>query len=92
MTCPQDCSAIGKVSRIYANQYGAYFRLADLPSGDTPGDGHYFILRNEHPNYNALYSLALVAAANRYDVWIRTERDINPQENAVVSYLVVDWS
>jgi hypothetical protein len=92
MTCPQDCTAIGMVSRIYANQSGAFIRLADLPPGDTPGGGHYFELRKGHPNYNALYSLALVAAANRYKLWIRTDSDITSAGNAVVNYMVVDWT
>lgn len=92
MPCPQDCTAIGKVSRIYANKSGAFIRLAGLPPGNTPGGENYFELRLNHANYNALYSLALVAAANRYNLRIRTDSDISPQSNAVVSYLVVDWT
>ena len=92
MVCPQDCVATGKVSRIYANKTGAFIRLAGLPPGDTPGGEHYFELRKGHVNYNALYSLALVAAANRYNLRIRTDSDINSSSNAVVNYLVVDWS
>ena len=91
MVCPQDCSAIGKVSRIYANKSGAFIRLSGLPPQDTPGGEHYFELRNAHPNFNALYSLALVAAANQYKLWIRTESDISSKGNAVVHYMVVDW-
>lgn len=92
MTCPQDCVATGLVSRIYANTSGAFIRLAGLPPGDTPGGEHYFELRKGHPNYNALYSLVLVAAANRYNLRIRTNNDISPASNAVVNYLVVDWA
>jgi hypothetical protein len=92
MPCPQDCTAIGQVSRIYANTSGAFIRLAGLPPEDTPGGENYFELRLNHANYNALYSLALVAAANRYNLRIRTQSDITSASNAVVSYLVVDWA
>jgi hypothetical protein len=92
MTCPRDCVATGQVSRIYANKSGAFIRLAGLPPEDTPGGEHYFELRVGHPNYNALYSLLLVAAANRYNLRIRTDSDINSGANAVVNYFVVDWS
>jgi hypothetical protein len=91
MTCPEDCTAIGKVRRIYAHRTGTNIWLADLPPEDTPGGEHYFELHLDHANYNALYSLLLVAATNRYNLRIRTTEDINPNSNAVVSYFVVDW-
>jgi hypothetical protein len=89
----QNCRAIGKVSRIYANRSGAFIHLADLPAADVPGGEEYFELQRAHPNYNALYSLVLVAATNGYDLHIRTSDPIDPasSENSVVSYLVVDW-
>ena len=107
MPCtPEDgdnCFATGTVRRIYARDSGAYIRLniavpegnapgdGQGPDDDTPGGGHYFKLLRGHDNYNALYSLALVAATNRYKLTIRTEDPINSSEDAEVSYLVVDW-
>ena len=83
-------SATGKVSRIYASSGQVYIRLADIPASDTPLDG-YFRLNQSHPNYDALYSLALTAAVNRYDLRIRTTDDIDPTKYADVQYMVVDW-
>jgi len=82
--------ATGRVSRIYATSLGTYIRLANIPQESTPQSG-YFLLNQSHPNYNALYSLALLAAVNRYDLQIRTANEIVPTEAAEVSYMVVDW-
>jgi hypothetical protein len=80
----------GKVDRIYATSGQVYLRLADLPAGSIPKDG-YFRLSQGHSNYDALYSLALTASVNRYDLQIRTTTDIDPATVADVQYLVVDW-
>lgn len=81
----------GKVSRIYATSDQVFIRLTDLPPADTPKDG-YFRLAQSHLNYDALYSLALTAAVNRYDLSIRiTGDDIVPTAVPDVAYMVVDW-
>jgi len=82
--------ATGKVARIFATSGRVYVRLADLPADSTPKDG-YFQLAQEHPNYDAIYSLALAAAVNRYDLQIRTVDEIVPTEYAAVQYMVVSW-
>jgi hypothetical protein len=82
--------ASGKVSRLYTQRTYVAIRLAGLPADLTPLDG-YFVLRTSHQNYNTLYSLALSAAVNRFDLTIRTEEEITPQENAIVWYFVADW-
>lgn len=81
----------GKVNRLYVNEYGAWIQLDIAPQTGPKGDD--FKLRKEHRNYNALYSLALAAAANRWPLQIRIEgeKDINPNDDAVVDYFVVDW-
>lgn len=80
----------GKVRRIYPDDGGTYIEL-DIPTTPPrPKDG-YFRLEQAHSNYNALYSLLLVAAVNRYDLEIRTAADITPDEVAVVLYMRVDW-
>jgi hypothetical protein len=81
--------AIGRVLWIYTTIGLVYIRL-DVPSALQPKDG-YFALKQTHTNYNALYSLALVAAVNGYDLQIRTEADITPTAYADVRYMVVDW-
>jgi hypothetical protein len=82
----------GKVNRIYPTSDGnVNIRLANIPAEDTPQDG-YFTLTNGHPNFNALYSLALVAAVNRYDLDIRAKGDdIIAGQPASISYMVIDF-
>jgi|GEM_PF-1726224 len=83
--------ATGKVIRLFTHRTGTNIRL-DIESATAPKDT-YFRLRLDHPNYNALYSLALAAAANRWPLRIRIDGDvpINRVELAVVMYFTVDW-
>lgn len=84
--------AMGKVSRIYTHPSGTYISLANIPTEDTPGQGGYFFLRLNHPNYNALYSLALTAATNRLDLLIRiVGSDISPNSRPDVDYMTITW-
>ena len=84
--------AQGKVSRIYPTSDGnVNIRLANIPADDTPQDG-YFTLTKDHPNFNALYSLALVAAVNRYDLNIRARgNDIVAGQPTNIGYMTVDF-
>ena len=84
----------GRVTRLYVTQSSAnegitFIRL-DIPDSEQPKDG-YFQLNQRHPNYNALYSLALSAATHRYELRIRTEDEITANDYAVVRYMTVDW-
>jgi hypothetical protein len=81
--------ATGKVTRLYVRDEGTRIRL-EIPADTQPKEG-YFYLDLTHPNYNALYSLALSAAVNGYPLMIRTDADITPTEGATVNYMVVDW-
>lgn len=83
-------SATGRVRRIYTHENECYIRLEGTPSSQTPKDG-YFKLLMSHRNYNALYSLAVVAAVNRYMLRIRTTSTITSTQHAEVVYMVVDW-
>jgi hypothetical protein len=47
----------------------------------------YLSLRKNHPNYDTLASVAIVAAVNRYTLQIWTE-----EGSTDVVYLVVDWN
>jgi hypothetical protein len=80
----------GQVIRIFATGSRTFFRLAGIPPESTPQSG-YFRLEQSHSNYNALYSLGMVAAVNRYNLQIRTVNEITPTESAEVQYMVVDW-
>ena len=86
-------TAKGTVARLYSDNAGTYIKLNGLPPADTPKNG-LFSLELHHPNYNALYSLALAAAVNRLELMIRIdgEADINPSgDYPTVNYMVVDW-
>jgi hypothetical protein len=83
----------GRVTRLYVTEDesgGVAFIRLQVPADEQPKDG-YFQLNQSHPNYNALYSLALSAAINRYLLTIRTSGDVTPTEYAEVRYMVVDW-
>lgn len=83
--------ATGKITRLYANRHGTFIQL-DIDPANAP-KGEYFRLQSEHTNYNGLYSLALAAAANRWPLTIRIkgEDEIDPNLEANIDYLVVDW-
>ena len=89
-------AATGKVEIIYPNRDdGVRIRLSGIPAEDTPSD-RYFLLEIDHPNYNALYSLALVAAVNRHNLTIRIQGpgdvDIDPSvPSPPVSYMYVEF-
>ena len=95
MATPEIPGATGRVTRLYVTRTpsparGVTFIRLDIPASEQPKDG-YFQLDQSHPNYNALYSLALSAAINGYLLRIRTEGPITPTEYAVVRYMVVNW-
>jgi hypothetical protein len=87
-------NATGKVKRLYvtygASGRGLTFVRLEIPATEQPKES-YFRLDQNHPNYNALYSLALSAAINGYRLRIRTEGEIVPTETPTVRYMVVDW-
>jgi hypothetical protein len=83
-------SAKGLVDRLFVSSENTNIRLQQIPAADTPADG-YFALEVGHTNYQALYSLALSAAINRYPLLIRTQGEITPNAKAIVQYMVVDW-
>lgn len=72
--------AKGKVSRLYVRAEATNIRL-EIPQEEQPLE-NYFKLETTHPNYNALYSLALSAAVNGYVLQIRTAAEITPNEAA----------
>ncbi|MCP4611258.1 MAG: hypothetical protein GY845_21315 [Planctomycetes bacterium] len=77
-----------EVKMINVDKEGCYIMLKD--PGYSPKDG-YFKLSLNHANYNSLYSLAVIAAVNRYKLQIRTYGDIVDTEYAEVLYMVISW-
>ena len=75
-------NVIDKVRRLYPRAEGLNIRHMNM----VPADG-YFLLRKNHPNYDTLALLAIVAAVNRYPLQIRTA-----EESTDVEYLVIDWN
>ena len=85
--------ATGRVTRLYVDQQICYITL-DSPAASSPKDGQ-FSLRVGTPNYNSMYSLALAAAANRWQLTIRVEGQtpITPAMSpAFVVYVYVNWA
>jgi len=77
----------GAITRLYTNTEGCYIQTTG-----TPAPKHeYYQLLLTHPNYNALYSLALSAAVNKMEMTVRTVDPIDTNEIAQVSYLSVDF-
>jgi hypothetical protein len=81
--------ATGAVTRLYVTEGRTYIRL-QIPQSQQPKDG-YFELLQSHQNYDALYSLALSAAAKGVPLQVRTYGEITPTDYPNVNYLVVDW-
>jgi hypothetical protein len=81
--------AIGKVTRLYVHGDGTRIRLEVTP--DLQPLNGYFKLEPSHPNYNAIYSLALSAAVNGYPLHLRTDGEITSAAEATITYAVVDW-
>jgi len=80
--------AKGKVERIYVHRNGLYIRLAGIKV--KPKDEYFYLLLT-HPNYNALFSLASMAAMGGRVLWVRTVKDITPTEYGEVEYMVLDF-
>jgi hypothetical protein len=74
----------GKVITLIADRQGAFIGLDNDPKLG-PKD-NLWRLKLDHANYNALYSLALAAAANRWSLNIRIEGDspINVSVDAAI--------
>jgi hypothetical protein len=67
--------------------------ILDNDPADGPKDNRW-LLPNGHSNFNALYSLALAAAANRWILVIRIAGDaeIDPNREAEVGRMGVSWT
>lgn len=81
----------GRVSVITADRLGAFIELDNDPQLG-PKD-NIWRLKLDHTNYNALFSLALTAAANRWPMDIRIEGDepISLDRDAAVRSMGVGW-
>lgn len=82
-------SFTGRVQRLYVAEGWTRIRI-EIPAADQPEE-NYFVLSQDHQNYNALYSLALAAAVNGNELTIRTKGDINAGDVGNVRYMVVEW-
>jgi hypothetical protein len=80
----------GTIRRLYPRDNGCWFQLTDATGSPiTAPDKNGFHLVLSHPNYNAIYSLLLLAAANRYVITVRTESTRSQPEE--IDYITVDW-
>lgn len=83
--------ADGKVILLAVDREGAILELDNDPASGPLEN--IFTIKRDHSNYNALYSLALAAAANRWQVSVRKESDdlIDPKVRAFVKEIGVPW-
>jgi hypothetical protein len=84
--------ASGRVMQLGVIREGVNLVLDNDPA-DGPKDNQW-LLPNAHSNFNAIYSLALAAAANRWIVGIRIAGDaeIDPNREAEVARMGVSWT
>lgn len=81
----------GKVLSINADRLATIIQLDNDPGIGPLGNVWNLLL--DHGNYNALYSLAIAAAANRWPLTIRVGGDgqIDPHVEATIKSLEVVW-
>jgi len=81
----------GKVTALIADRVGAVIVLDNDPSVG-PKDNSWRLML-DHANYNALYSIALAAAANRWTLSIRIQGDeaIDVSKEAAIKSLGVEF-
>ncbi|MGK6309788.1 hypothetical protein [Variovorax sp. DT-64] len=81
----------GKVVGLGADREGVNIVLDNDPA-IGPKDNQW-TLENGHSNFNALFSLALAAAANRWPLVIRIQGDgqIDPAVPASIRNMAVSW-
>jgi hypothetical protein len=83
----------GKITIINVDRDFVLITLDNDPSVG-PLDNVFVLNRTTHVNYNAVYSLALAAAANRWPVTIRIAGggEINSATTAEIHLLGVGWT
>lgn len=84
-------SITGKIMSINCARTGTAIGLDNDPNKGPKNNT--FLLKLEHSNYNALFSLALAAAANRWPLSIRIEGNdaIDSAKEADVRNMGVAW-
>jgi hypothetical protein len=80
-----DKYADGRVSAIAPMTDGACYIFLEDPQPNAP-DRDRFRLPADHPNYNAIFSLALACAVNGLELRIRTTEAISSTKTATVCY------
>ena len=80
-------SVTGKVEKMHVDREFVIIYLVGLAAEEQPQSGEFRIPYHDNDNSNALFSLALAAAANRYDLKIKTLSNISTDAPAEVEYL-----
>lgn len=81
----------GKIVTLIGDRPGLIIQLDNDPAMG-PKD-NVWLLKEDHRNYNGLFSLTLAAAANRWPITIRIEGDsqIDPTIDAAIKTISVVW-
>lgn len=85
-------SMTGKIIEFRVERENVVIYLDNDPAKGPKGN--FFILKSDQGEFNAAFSLALAAAANRWPVRIRIGGDgqIDPAAEATVRYIGVAWA
>lgn len=81
-------STKGTVKLLYPTTDGYRFQLNH--SGVKPREDT-FIIKFDHPNFNALVATLIAGAVNRYELVARTFKEINQNAYGDVMYLMIQW-
>jgi hypothetical protein len=81
----------GRIVGLTVSREGTYLELDNDPKVG-PKD-NVWLLKLDHANYSALFSLALAASANRWRIMVRIEGDdqIALTRDAAVRHIAVSW-
>ena len=79
----------GKVKTVYPTKGGTWIALKSV--SPAPKDGRFWLAKT-HNNYQALLSVIITAAVNRYDLQVRTEKNfVSGTVKPLVQYVTMDF-
>jgi len=81
----------GRVTSLYPDRGGVYFRFPGGKTAMEPKDGYYY-LPVSHPNYQAMYDLLYRAAEKRWKLYVNCDPKLNAGGHATANYFVVHFT
>lgn len=78
----------GRVTLLYPDSGGVYFKLIDGRTGMQPKDGYYY-LPLSHPNYQAMYDLLYRTADKKWQLYVNCDPELNANGHATANHFAV---